>query len=166
MNYLLILTVFLAVVFASQTQTNYPFEALAPTNEKAKVEFKTNAEIVSTKKTEIMACQAKADFADFKTCISAIENLPKLFVDTFPADNYKEEISIENAMKAYAAALKNKHENVTLSHSNEKDKDTLFGKVTDVLFYCMFSAVGVFVIIGFVSIVYAYFIKKNDNSDL
>ena len=165
MNYLLILTVFLAVVFASITPS--PFENLAPTNKKALEEFKITAEIVSKNKDKITACNAKKDFESFKTCISEVEKLPKLFVDGFHADNYKEEQAIENAMKAYAAALNNSSENldVTLAHSDKNDK-TLFGKVTDVLFYCMYFAVGVFVIIGFITIVYAYFVKKNDNSDL
>lgn len=182
MNYFLILSVFLAVVFAT-TGTNIPdaapattttttpasaapatpFAELAPNDATHLEEFNKTVAVVTEKKEAIIACKYEPNFEAFKGCIGKIENMPKLFVDNFPK-MYTEEKSVDEAMKAYVAALVKPATDVKLAES--KEEATLLDKAADIMFYVMYIAVGIFVIAGFIMIVYAYFVKKNEGSDL
>ena len=85
---------------------------------------------------------------------------------SFP-EKYSEDKSVEEAMKAYSTALTKSPadaDNVKLKENKPKEKETFFDKVSNVFFYIMYAAVGVFVVAGFFMIVYSYFVK--DDSDL
>jgi hypothetical protein len=160
MNFYFILSVILAVVFA--TDTNTGFGKFAPKDAKKLGDFNSTVKVVTDKKDAITACKSEKDLASFKTCMSKIKELPKLFVDSFP-EKYNEEKSVEQAMEAYSAALVKSNEVVL---KEEKKESTFMDKACDIMFYIMYVAVGIFVIAGFFMIVYAYFIKKSEESDL
>jgi hypothetical protein len=100
----------------------------------------SDQKVVTDKKDAITACKSEKDL-----------------VDSFP-EKYNKEKSVEQAMEAYSAALVKSNEVVLKEEKKES--------ACDVMFYIMYAAVGIFVIAGFFMIVYAYFIKKSEESDL
>lgn len=169
--FLLSAAVFAPVVLSASTPSN--FDALVPKNEKASLEYKQTVTVVNGKLDSIKACGASSsDFKVFKSCVSKLD-LPQLLVDNFPADKFKDAKAVELAMGAYSAALTKKHEENPEATSTDKTVKTDNSALSGVFLYAslafwflLYAGVALFFVVGFILIVYTYFVRNSETADL